>query len=278
MLSQSEGEGVYLSALSLDGQILWQKFAGPFVTQHGYSPSLVFYGDTVIVLGDSEHAQSFVAAFDRASGDEVWRTERGGVRNYGCPIVVHVAGRDQLVIPGCDSTVSYDPTNGKMIWRVDGPSSAAANTVAADETKVYSSGGWPEKNLLAIRADGSGDVTESHIEWRQTKAICYVPTMLVHDGKLFTVSDDGIARCYDTATGESLWIKRLGGNFKASPVLVGENIYIPDEAGKLYIFKAADEYEPVNQVDLKDGGFATPVVLQGKIYLRTLHHLVCISK
>lgn len=277
-LSQGGVEGVYLTAISLEGEILWQRQAGPFTTQHGYAPSPVLYGTTVIVLGDSEHAQSFVAAFDTASGDEVWRTGRSGVRNYGCPTVAHVAGRDQLVIPGCDSTVSYDPSNGEMLWRVDGPSSSAANTVVADESRVYSSGGYPEKNLLAIRADGLGDVTESHIEWRDSKGICYVPTMLLHEGKLFAVSDDGIASCYDTLSGESLWVKRLGGNFSASPVLVGDNLYIPDEAGKMFIFKAASEYQPVAQIDLQDGGFATPVVLQGKIYLRTLHHLYCVSQ
>jgi outer membrane protein assembly factor BamB len=102
--------------------------------------------------------------------------------------------------------------------------------------------------------------------------------MLVHEGKLFTINDDGIASCYDTTSGDPLWVKRLGGNFSASPALVGDNIYIPDEDGKTYIFKAADEYVPVATNDLRDGGFATPVVLQGKIYLRTLHHLYCIAK
>lgn len=278
MLAQDGIEGVYLSAVSLDGKILWQKLVGPFVSQHGYAPSTVLYGNTVIVVGDSDHDQSFVAAFDLASGDEVWRIHRGLGRNFGCPAIVHVAGRDQLIIPGCNCTISYDPSDGEMLWRVDGPSSSAANTVVADDSKVYSSGGWPQKNLLAIRADGSGDVTESHIEWRNSKAVCYVPTMLVHEGKLFTINDDGIASCYDTTSGDPLWVKRLGGNFSASPALVGDNIYIPDEDGKMYIFKAADEYVPLATSDLKDGGFATPVVLQGKIYLRTLHHLYCIAK
>lgn len=278
MVSQNSVEGIYLSAVSVDGKILWQKLAGPFISQQGYAPSPVLYGETVIVVGDSEHDQSFVAAFDRASGDEVWRTHRGMGRNYGCPRVVHVAGRDQLLVPGCGSTVSFDPSNGELLWSVEGPSSSAANTVVADDSKIYCSGGWPEKNLLAIRGDGLGDVTESHIAWRHSRAVCYVPTMLVHDDRLFSVSDDGIASCYDTASGDLIWRKRLGGNFSASPVLVGNNIYIPDEEGKMRIFQAADEYIPVAEVDLQDGGFATPVVLEGKIYLRTLHRLYCIAK
>jgi outer membrane protein assembly factor BamB len=278
MLSQDGVDGVYLTAISVDGEILWQKLAGPFISQHGYAPSPVLYGESVIVVGDSEHEESFVAAFNRASGAEVWRTHRGMGRNFGSPTVAHVAGRDQLIIPGCGSTVSYDPSNGKELWHVEGPSSAAANTVAADDAKVYSSGGWPEKNLLAIRADGGGDVTESHISWRHSKAVCYVPTMLVHAGMLFTVSDDGVASCYDATSGEPLWVKRLGGAFSASPVLVGDKIYIPDEAGKMFIFQAAAEYIPIAENDLADGGFATPVVLRGKIYLRTLHRLYCISE
>ena len=277
MVNSKDQEGIYLSAVSLAGKLLWQIQAGPFQTQHGYGSSPVLYRDTVIVVGDSEHEESFVAAFDRTSGEEVWRTLRGGVRNYGCPTVVHVAGRDQLVIPGCDSTVSYDPSNGKMIWRVDGPSSSAANTIVADDTTVYSSGGHPEKNLLAIRADGSGEVTDTHIAWRHTKAVCYVPTMLLHNGRLFSVSDDGIASCYETNSGDVLWQNRLGGDFSASPMLVGERIYVPDENGLMHIFEAADKYRPLAKIDLQDGGFASPVILQGKIYLRTLHHLYCIS-
>jgi len=278
MLSQDGMDGVYLSAISTSGDLLWQKAAGPFVSQHGYAPSPVLYGEMVIVVGDSEHDDSFLAAFDRGSGNEVWRVRRGLGRNFGCPAIVNVAGRDQLIVPGGGSTVSYNPSNGKELWRVEGPSSAAANTVVSSDGLVFSSGGWPEKNLLAIRADGEGDVSNSHIAWRQSKAVSYVPTMLLHDGLLFTISDDGIASCFEAATGESQWVKRLGGAFSASPVLVGNNIYVPDEDGKTHIFQAANEYKPVAKIDLGDGGFATPVVLQGKIYLRTLHRLYCISK
>lgn len=164
-----------------------------------------------------------------------------------------------------------------MIWRVHGPSSSAANTIVADDKTVYSSGGHPEKNLFAIRADGSGDVTDTHIAWRHTKAVSYVPTMLLHNGRLFSVSDDGIASCYQTSSGDVLWQKRLGGDFSASPMLVGDRIYIPDENGLMHIFEASDKYRSIAKIDLQDGGFASPVILQGKIYLRTLHHLYCIS-
>ncbi|TWT88341.1 outer membrane biogenesis protein BamB [Pseudobythopirellula maris] len=272
------GEGVYLSAVGLDGEILWQKKAGPFTTKHGYAPSPILYGSTVIVSGDSENAGAFVAAFDQATGEEVWRTGRRDNASFGCGVVATIAGREQLVIPGCDETVSYDPTSGEMLWRVDGPSLSAANTVAFDSQKVYSSGGWPQKNLLAIRADGSGDVTDSHIAWRKTKAVCYVPTMLVQGQRLYTVSDDGVATCYDTESGDTVWVKRLGGGFSASPIMVGDSIYLTDESGKTHVIKAADEFKPVAVNDLADGGFATPVVLDGKIFLRTSHQLYCIAE
>ncbi len=276
LVKQDEQEAIWVSAVDLDGNLVWQKKAGDFRTKHGYGSSPVIYGSLLIVSGDNGEF-GFLIALDRETGETVWRIEREKKDSFATPTVAHLAGRDQLLIHGTLLVASYDPLTGKEIWRCDGPSVSAANTIVTDDKRVYASGGWPEKFLLAIRADGSGDVTETHIEWKKRKGICYVPTMLPHNGRLFGVNDDGIASCYDAETGDKKWMERLPGNFSASPVLVGKHLYIPNEAGKMYVIKAADEFEIVAENDLGDGGFATPVILGSRIYLRTDHYLYCIG-
>ncbi|REJ68798.1 MAG: serine/threonine protein kinase [Planctomycetota bacterium] len=268
--------GIWVSAVDLEGQLRWQTLAGGFNSVHGYGSSPVLYGSLLIVAGDCDGA-GFLAALDRTTGEVRWRIERPQKTSFATPTVAHVAGRDQLLIHGTSLVTSYDPLSGEEIWRCDGPSRAAANTMVADDELVFASGGYPEKFLLAIRADGTGDVTDTHLVWKKRKAVCYVPSMLLDDGKLFTVNDDGIAKCYVAATGEELWTERLEGAFSASPVLAGDRIYIPNEAGKLYVFRAADKFEMLAENDLGDGGFATPVIVGGRIYLRTNRWLYCIG-
>lgn len=270
--------GVWVSAVDLAGEIVWQTKAGDFTSLHGYGASPVLYGSLVIVAGDNGKS-GFLAAIERSSGKVRWRVDRKKDYSFATPTVAHVAGRDQLLLHGTLMVVSYDPQTGEEMWRCNGLSVSAANTMVADNERVYASGGWPEKVLLAIRADGSGDVTETHVEWKTDRTkICYVPSMLLHDGLLYGINDDGIGHCYEAATGDVVWKERVPGNFSASPTLVGDRLYIPNEAGKMYVLKAGREFEILAENDLGDGGFATPVIVGGRIYLRTDHHLYCIGQ
>ena len=276
---EHEGQkGVWVSAVDIHkGEILWQAKAGDFTSLHGYGASPVLYGSLVIVAGDNGES-GFLAAMERETGRVRWRVERNKEYSFATPTIAHVAGRDQLLIHGTLLVTSYDPLTGEELWRCEGASKSAANTMVADDTRVYASGGWPEKVLLAIRADGRGDVTKTHIEWQKRKGICYVPSMLLHEGRLYGVNDDGIANCYVAETGEVLWTERVPGNFSASLALVGDRLYIPNEAGKMYVLRASDKFEIMAENDLGDGGFATPTIVGGRIYLRTDHQLYCIGK
>jgi outer membrane protein assembly factor BamB len=276
MVTHDGQDGIWVSAVDLDGNIAWQKKAGPFTSRHGYGSAPSMYRDLLIVNGDNGE-NGFLAALERSSGEVRWRIRRPLYYNFSSPVVAEVAGREQLLTHGVGEVTSYDPATGDQLWRCDGPTETCANTVAFDTERVYAAGGWPDKNLLAIRADGSGDVTDSHIEWQTGKAVCYVPSMLVDGGRLYSVNDQGVAACYDAASGNVHWVKRLGGNFSASPVLAAGHIYVPDEAGLVHVFRASDTYASVAQNDLADGGFASPVIIGGVIYLRTLNHLYAIG-
>lgn len=268
-----------VTATDLDGMILWQQDAGKFGSEHGYGSSPVIHGSNVIVLGDNMTG-SFIAALNRETGKVAWRTDRkttGKHGSYATPIVATFGGKPQLLVSGMESTSSYHPDTGKLIWSVAGPAEVTACTPAFSDKLVFSSGGYPEKALLAIRPNGSGDVTRSHVAWRAAKGVTYVPSPLFHAGKLYVVSDDSIASCFDAATGKQLWQERLDGGFSSSPVLAGDHLFVTNEAGKTFVLKTGSKFEVTAQNDLGDGGFATPAVCGGQIFLRTGTSLYCIG-
>jgi outer membrane protein assembly factor BamB len=271
--------GLHVTATDLDGKVLWQKEAGPFQSEHGYGSSPVLYGPLVIVNGDSLKG-SFLAALDRRSGKVAWRVDRpstGRHGSYATPVVARLAGKPQLILTGMGETTSYDPETGKRLWWCTGPAEVTACTAACSDTLVFATGGFPQKELLAIRADGSGDVTQSHVVWRTNKGVTYVPSPLYHDGRLYVVNDGGTATCFEAATGRQLWQERLPGGFSASPVLVGDLLYVTSEAGKTFVLRAGPKFEVVGGNDLGEASLATPAVCGGQVYLRTTQHLYCIG-
>jgi outer membrane protein assembly factor BamB len=272
----ARAEAIWISAVDLKGNILWQKEAGPFEAEFGYGSSPVIYGSYLIVQSDNKNG-GFVAALDRETGAVVWRVRRARNDSYGTPIVAHVASRDQLLTSGQHVVVSYDPATGNELWRCDGPSEATANTMAFRDDVVFASGGYSDTFVMAIRADGSGDVTSTHVLWKEQFKM-YVPSALVIEDRLLVMGDNGVGVCYSAADGSQLWKVRIAGAFSASPVLVQDIVYVPDEKGVVHVFKAsAEKHEKIAQNDLEDGGMASPVIADGRIYLRTAHALFCIA-
>lgn len=269
-------EGIWLTALDLGGKIAWQKKVLPFKPMHGFGPSPLIYKSLVIVPGDNP-GPNYLAALRRDSGELAWQIHRTDYQSFASPIVGFVCGRDQLLIPGPLEVSSYDPNTGRRLWHCEGPSKEAAATIAFGKDLVYATGGFPDRNLLCIRADGSDDVTKTHVVWRMNGKAAFVPSPLVHDGLLYLIEDGGTAMCMDAKTGDMIWKEKLKGAFSASPVLVGENIYVPNEAGVTYVLKAGRAFQVVAANDLGDGGFATPAICGGRIYLRTLHRLYCLG-
>jgi outer membrane protein assembly factor BamB len=270
----------WISAVDLAGKIVWQEKVGPFTSQHGDGPSPVLHGSLVILNTDGVK-EGYLAALDRETGKQVWLTPRvapGHHGNYGGPALVKVGDKTQVVLPGRNRTMAYDVETGKEIWSCEGPADVAGNTVASGEGLVFSSGGFPQRVVLAIKPDGEGDVTESHIVWRSEKAPAYVPSPLYHDGRLYVISDNGVATCYRAADGDVLWTHRLGGDFTASPVIAGDKIYAASEKGIVHVFAAGDKFDGVAEIDMGEGIMATPAIAGGRIYLRTAGSLYCIGE
>lgn len=285
----SDGERIYINfanhdaivttAVSMTGEQLWQTKVTDYQIHQGYGSSPALYGDLVLVSGDTKGGGA-IAALRRDNGKLVWKRERPSNPNYPSPIVLKVAGRDQLLMTGCDLITSLDPLTGETLWEVEGATTECVTSTVTDGTHVYSSGGYPRNHISAVKADGS-----KQIVWDNKERV-YVPSMLVKDGYLYAVLDAGIAMCWEAATGKEMWKERLGGNFSASPVLVGNTIYATSEAGETHIFKAdPNGFEGIAKNKLGDEVFATPAISRGEIFMRIANlvdgqrreQLVCIS-
>ncbi len=271
-------ETVRIAALNPDGTIRWDKLLSPYVSIQGFSASPVLYKAVVITAVDGTH-HTKVTALHRESGDLIWEANIAAEHeSYGTGLIGRVAGRDQLILVGPDDIRSFDPDTGEPLWGFDGPAMCYVAVAAFGEDTVYATGGYPKRALLAIKADGSGDVTETHLAWKSDGRAGYVPSMVLNDGLLYAISDDGIARCYDALSGDIVWEKRMQTKFYSSPVLVGDRLYVFDRKGKGFVLKAGRAYEVIAENELPDGAFATPAICGGRIYLRTLKKIYCLGE
>ena len=253
---------VQTTALNREGDILWQERISEYQVHQGYGSSPALYKSLVIVSSDNKLGGT-IAALDRASGDVVWQKRRPQTPNYPSPIILDVAGREQLLFTGCDLVSSFDPLTGDKNWEIDGATTECVTTTVTDGQHIYSTGGYPKNHIAAVRADGSGEIV-----WEK-KTRVYVPSMLVTRGHLYAVGDSGVAMCFQSDTGNEAWKERLGGKFTASPVLVGEHIYATSEGGRTFIYKAQPGgFEQVAQNDLGDEVYATPTICGSRIYMR----------
>ncbi|MEK6249872.1 MAG: PQQ-binding-like beta-propeller repeat protein, partial [Planctomycetales bacterium] len=265
-------DGIFVSAVDKAGNIKWQTKAGSFSSKHGYGSSPVLYKSLVIVNGDN-HGSGFLTALDRESGEVIWSIKRTDNTSFATPLVARIDGKDQLLLSGLYEVCSYDPADGSLRWKSEGPARTTANAVGWHKDLVFASGGYPEKNLMAIRADGSGDVV-----W-QTGIKSYVPSPLVVDDRLLVVQDSAVVRCYEPESGEELWSQRVGsGGYSASPTAVGDVVYLPDEEGTVHVFRVGDSFEKIAENKMDGEGMASPAICGGRIYIRTSSHLYCIGK
>lgn len=273
-----------VTAVDLTGKVIWQNEAGPYSSEWGYGSSVAIHKSVVIVAADNRGSgvdrlvgSSWIAAMNRATGQIVWRVKRPEGDSFGSPIVARVAGRNQLLLAGKESVTAYDPLNGDVIWNCRWHAKRTANTLAFDELHVFASTKQPKSELICIRADGEGDVTQTHVVWREKKASCDVPTPCVDEGRLYVVGDDGILTCLDASNGRLLWKKRLGGAVSSSPLIAGGHLYCCNEEGTTFVIGLAGRGDVIAENSLGDGIFASPIVSRNKLYIRTLTHLYCLS-
>jgi outer membrane protein assembly factor BamB len=256
---------VYTSALNRDGRLLWQTKISDYVVHQGYGSSPMLYKDLAIVSADNKGGGA-IAALKRKTGQIAWKLDRPKKPNYASPIVLRVAGKDQLLFTGCDFVTSLNPLTGGEYWQIEGATTECVTTTVTDGKHIFTSGGYPKNHIAAVAADGAGKVV-----WENTTR-AYVPSMLQQNGYLYAVLDAGIAICLSSSTGEETWKSRLAGTFSGSPVLVGDRLYATNEEGTTFVLKVSPQgSERLATNRLGEGVFATPTICGGRIYQRVSH-------
>jgi outer membrane protein assembly factor BamB len=272
-----EGDRIYVhfgadgtAALTSSGEVVWRKRFS-YESQHGNGGSPTLYKDLLIFSCDGSDT-AFVVALDKRTGSERWKTYRRSPADqaYSTPLVIRVADRDQLISVGAYRTAAYDPDTGKELWRVgyeDGFSNVPRPVFA--HGLVYIATGFQEPSLIAVRPDGTGDVTRTHIAWTLRRSAPHTPSPLAVGDELYVVSDIGIATCLDGRTGETLWRERLGGNYSASPVFADGRIYFLSEEGVATVLAPGKTFRKLASSQLDGATLASMAISDRSIFIRT---------
>lgn len=262
------------------GEIDWQK---KVVIEHGVGPgsSPVVHEGRLILICDGIDRQ-FVTALNVANGEEIWTTDRPEMRaklgdqkkSYNTPLVVRGKdGKDQLVCMGAQWLVSYVPATGEEIWRYDHGSgfSVVPRPVFSEKHQLlYISTGFGKPELLALRIDGSGDITGTDkLVWKETKRIPAKPSPLLVGDEIYVISDGGVASSFNAATGELHWNERIDGNYSASPLFADGHILVANQEGTVTAFAPGKEYSQVASNQLDGSLMASPVAIGESLLIRS---------
>ncbi len=277
-LSLLDGKDVIVAAYDFTGKQVWLQKPGTFASPHGYSCSPVLFEDKVIINGDSQ-GDSFVAALSRTDGHVIWKVAHDKpAHSFSTPIFRTMAGKMQMIFCGNKEIASYNPTDGSKYWFVSGPSEDFCSTPVYNEKSglVLVSSAWPNRILVAIKPDGAGDVTKTHVVWQSTKGAVYVPSPISTDNLLVSTMTSGQVHCMDVTTGNILWIENLGKQY-ASPVLANGLIYMPNDNGVITVIKPGPTFNSIAKNPIGEKMFASPAASNGKLFIRGFQHLFCIQ-
>jgi outer membrane protein assembly factor BamB len=274
--------GVHGTAcLSLSGKVLWTAQLS-YYHHHGPAASPVLSGEVLILSCDgfprsfydrtvlpnvADH--QFVVGLDCATGKIRWRQSRQGRHSYSTPLVIEVAGGRQVVCPGGDAVVAYEPSTGEELWRCRYTGYSVVPRPVFGHGLVYVCTGYDDARLAAIRPDGRGDITNTHVEWTADEGIPFNPSPLLVGDELYIVSDLGIAQCLDAKTGKRHWRGRLGGKYSASPIFADGKIFFQSESGVTHILEPGLEFNRVATNRLRGRTLASPAIVDRSIYIRT---------
>ena len=281
-----DGERIYVhfgatgtAAVSPAGEIVWRaRF--PYVSQHGNGGSPILHDGRLIVSIDG-YDTAYLVAVDARTGEEHWRSVRPDPvsQAYSTPLLIDVDGRTQIVNVSAFRTSGHDPATGDPIWEVGYPRGFSnVPRPVYGHGMVYITTGFQTPTLLAVRVDGAGDVTRTHVAWQHRRGVPHTSSPLLVGDELYLVSDFGIATCLDARTGDIRWQQRLGGNHSASPLYAGGRIYFQNEEGVTTVLVPGTEYRELARNRIDGVTLASMAVSDGALFMRTDTHLYRIEE
>ena len=277
-------------ACTLDGKRLWHRDLGPVLSRWGNGGSPILYGKLVIVF-HGPGTPSILYGLDRETGKTVWTSEETPINSpvfgsWSTPVVVRAGDRDEMVLPlpgekigGLGFFKGYDPASGKTLWQIDGLGNEVyAMPILGAGGRVIVGVSGHNGPTLAIRAGGSGNVTDTHRLWRtETKNPQRVSTGIIHDEHLFLADATGILQCLKAETGEPVFQERLGGNLWGSILLADGKLYVSNLEGDTFVVRAMPKFELLAKNSVGEPTYAALAPAHKELFLRTHGHLYCIS-
>jgi len=267
-----------LAAFDFRGRELWSRPLGLPESAYGYAASLLMHNGLLVVQFDQgpggEASKSELIAFHAGTGKVAWSTPRPVGNSWSTPIVIDVAGGRQIVTAASPWAIAYRPDGGKEIWRADvlGGDVAPSPTFAGGLVFVANTGAY----LAAIRPDGQGNVTETHVAWKAEDGLPDICSPLADGRRVYLLETGGYLTCYD-AKGGKLWEHEFGETFKASPSLIGRRVCLLSTGGTFWFVAAADAFKQLATAELGEKSVTTPAFARGRMYVRGEKHLICIG-
>lgn len=272
-----------------DFKVIWKRDDLPCRHFRGPGSSPVLFEDLLILTMDGIDVQ-YMTALEKKTGKTVWKTDRtadwndiepdgqpkggGDYRKaYYTPLIVDVNGQKQMLTIGSKAAYSYDPRTGRELWKLNHGGYSGASRPLYDRGIAYLCTGNGKGEVMAVKVDGMGDVTDTHVLWRNSRGFPRMPSPVLVNDLIFMVNDGGIASCLEAATGKELWQERIGGEYAASLLYADGRIYCFSQQGKATVLKPSRTFEVLARNELADGFMASPAVDGKALILRTRTHL-----
>ena len=276
------------ACLSTSGEVIWKDTSLKYDQPYSGASTPILFENFLILTCDGNDSQ-FLVALNKATGNVSWKTVRTHFKtresaiplmSYSTPLVINVAGVDQIVSSAADHAAAYDARTGREIWwlRYDGFSEVVRPVTWQELVFVQGFQNVGEVKLYAIRPDGRGEITTTHVEWTLGRGAAHVPSPLVIADELYIINDNGIATCLDAKTGAEHWKARIGGNHSASPLYGDDKIYCFNEEGTIAVLAPGKEFRLLAKNKLSGSIMASPAAADRAIYIRTESHLYRVEK
>jgi outer membrane protein assembly factor BamB len=259
-----------LAALDMAGKIVWSKNMGFPKNHYGHSSSLIMYRDLLIVQYD-QSGSARVLALSGKTGDKIWETQRNVKVSWASPALINTGSRTEVILAAEPDMISYDPSNGRELWKIDCISGEVGPSVAFTNGIVFSVNDYSK--LAAIRIGDSPSIA-----WESDEYLPDVPSPVALNNLLFLVTSYGTLVCYDASTGDKHWEHEIGKSVYASPVIADGKLFVMDKTGVMHLFTVSEKLSAIGTASLGESSSCTPVFSNGRIFIRGNKHLFCIGK
>ncbi len=267
-----------LAALNFDGSVAWTKYLGPLRNAYGYAASLAVWGSNLLIQldqGETPGQGSRLISLQGASGRVLWERSREVPASWATPIVAEAAGKTQIITLANPWVIAYTLAGGQELWRAQLlENEVVPSPVFAGGLVLLLS---PGARLIALRPDGAGDVTKTHVAWTDEGNVPDIVSPVSQGELVFTVNSGGLVKCLQTGDGKRIWEKNLDADVQASPGIVGDRLFILGENGVLVVLRAGREFQEMGRSQLPDKFLASPAFAGGHLFLRGATNLFCLG-